>query len=579
MQIFKKLIIILTPQEYKSALFLLLMILIMALIDIAGIASILPFVAILTNPTLIESNMILKSIFELLRPFGVENNQQFIFVFGVFVFILLIASLSIKSFTLYLQIKFVQMQEYSISKRLVEGYLQQPYSWFLNHHSADLGKSILSEASNVVINAIKPMLELIAKSTITIVIIILLSFVDPKLTLIVFFTLGSVYAIALKFTKNFLFRIGEERLKANQLKFLSVSEAFAASKEIKLGKLEQIYINKFSQAAQNVANYQIYSQTISQLPRYIFETLAFGGILLVILYLVSQTGSFISSLPILSLYIFAGYRLLPAIQGIYSSITQLRFAGPAIDSVYDDLKSFKKLNLDEDLDGVTLKKNINLKNVYYQYPGNSQPTLKDININILANSIVGFVGTTGSGKTTTADIILGLLEPQKGTLEIDGRVITKKNFRTWQKLIGYVPQHIYLSDDSISANIAFGVDPKNIDQNSVENAAKIANIHEFITKELPKKYQTTIGERGIRLSGGQRQRLGVARALYNKPKVLVLDEATSALDNGTEKAVMEEIYKLSLKNSITIILIAHRLSTLEKCKTIFKFDGGKLQKN
>jgi len=342
MQILKKVATLLTHQDHKKALFLLLMISIMGLIDVAGIASIMPFVAILNNPSLIETNMILKMMFEFLRPFGVENNQQFIFVFGILVFIILITSLLTRSYTFYLQIKFVQMQEYSISKRLVEGYLRQPYSWFLNHHSADLSKSILSEAANVVNYAIKPFLELIARTIIIILILALLFFTDPKLMFIVLFVLGGSYSIILVFTKKFLIRIGNKRLKVNKLKFLSLSEAFGALKQLKLGGLEHIFINKFSNPARLVAGYQITAQTLKQLPRYILEALAFGGILSIIIYSINKSGSFIASLPILSLYIFAGYRLLPAMQQIYSAITELRFASSAIDSIYNDFITLKK---------------------------------------------------------------------------------------------------------------------------------------------------------------------------------------------------------------------------------------------
>jgi len=202
--------------------------------------------------------------------------------------------------------------------------------------------------------------------------------------------------------------------------------------------------------------------------------------------------------------------------------------------------------------------------------------LKDINFNVSAGTTVGLVGVTGSGKTTTVDIILGLLEAQKGSLEVDGQVITKDNCRAWQRCIGYVPQNINLIDDTIAANIAFGVDPKSINQADIERAAKISNLHEFVINELPKQYQTVVGERGVRLSGGQRQRIGIARALYHKPQLLILDEATSSLDNLTEKAVMDAINNLS--KDITIILIAHRLSTVKNCDTIFLIDKGQLKK-
>ena len=210
-----------------------------------------------------------------------------------------------------------------------------------------------------------------------------------------------------------------------------------------------------------------------------------------------------------------------------------------------------------------LDKSINLNHIHYHYPNSSSTTLKNINLNIPARKTVGLVGATGSGKTTTVDIILSLLEAQQGTLEVDGKVINKDNRRAWQRSIGYVPQQIFLADDTVAANIAFGVDPKNIDMKAVEHASKIANLHEFVVNELNLKYQTTIGERGVRLSGGQRQRIGIiVRALYNKPQVLILDEATSALDNLTEQAVMEAVH--NLRKNITIILIAHRLSTVKK---------------
>lgn len=223
-----------------------------------------------------------------------------------------------------------------------------------------------------------------------------------------------------------------------------------------------------------------------------------------------------------------------------------------------------------------LSKNILLKNINFSYPKSSKSALSDINLNIPVKKCVGIIGKTGSGKTTLIDIILGLLEPQKGAIEIDGMKINKQNLRLWQNNIGYVPQNIYLADDTIEANIALGIKSENINKNAVKRSAENANIHNFIINELPKKYETTVGERGVRLSGGQRQRIGIARALYHKPQVLVLDEATSSLDNQTEKIVMDTINGLS--KEITIVLIAHRLSTLKNCDTIYLLEKGKIKK-
>jgi len=574
MQIFKKLLFLLSPNERKRAVLLLIMIVIMALLDAIGIASILPFIAVLTNPSLIEANTFLNTMYQTSIKFGIETNQEFLFFLGVLVFLILIVSLTFKALTTYVQVRFVYMKEYSIGKRLVEGYLHQPYRWFLSRNSSDLGKTILSEVSQVISNGIKPLMELIAKSILTIVIITLLFSVDPKLTLIVGLSIIFAYLVVFYFVRNLLNRSGKERLKSNQLRFIAVSEAFGAIKEVKVRGLEKVYIQSFSNSSQNYARTIALSQVVAQLPRFILESITFGGILLIILYKMIQSGNFNNSLPVISLYVFAGYRLMPALQQIYNSLTQLTFVGPSIDKLHSDLKNLKPLNINHDEDVLTFNKEINLHHIHYNYPNTSRTALKDINLTIPLKSTVGLVGSTGCGKTTTIDIILGLLEPQKGTLEVDGKVITEQNSRAWQRSIGYVPQHIYLSDDTVMANIAFGVEPKDINHDMIKKVSKIANLHQFVTDELPKQYQTTIGERGVRLSGGQRQRIGIARALYHNPKVLVLDEATSALDHQTEQEVMKAINNLNKK--ITIILIAHRLNTVKNCDIIYKLDKGQL---
>ena len=573
MQILKKFLFLLNNHERKRVSILLVMILIMALLDMIGVASILPFIAVLTDPGIVETNMILRQMYHISNIFGVENNQQFLFTLGIFVFLVLVISLVFKAITTYVMVLFVQMLEYSICKRLVQGYLTQPYTWFLNRNSADLGKTILSEVSQLVGNGIRPLMELISKGTIAIIIIILLIIVNPKLALIIGLLLGGAYGLIFYFIKNFLIKIGKARLKNNESRFTVLSEVFGAAKEVKLGGLEETYIKRFSGYAHNTARYHSLSQVLGELPRYLLEAVAFGGILLMILLLL-QTGSFNNVLPIISLYVFAGYRLMPALQNIYSSFTKITFVGPSLNKLYDDIKGFKTFNKNKDQDILILEKKITLKNICYDYPNSSRTALRDININIPAKHTIGLIGSTGSGKTTTVDIILGLLEAQKGNLEIDGKTITKNNCRAWQRSLGYVPQHIYLADDTIEANIAFGSTPEEIDQEAVEKSAKIANLYEFVVNELPEKFQTKVGERGIRLSGGQRQRIGIARALYHKPQVLILDEATSALDNETEKAVMDAVNNLS--KDITIILIAHRLNTVKNCDIIFKLDDGKL---
>ena len=575
MQTFKKILFLLTPRERKSASLLLLMILLMAMLDVIGVASILPFVAVLTNPSLIETNLILNAMFEASNIFGVKNNQQFLFFLGVSVFLLLIFSLIFKALTTYVQTRFIQMRLYSISKRLFSGYLHQPFSWFLSRHSANLGKTILSEVQRVVGSGISPLIDVISKAIVIIALLTLLILADPKLALVVGLLFGGSYGLIFYFVKSYLKKIGIKQLKSNQSRFLLVSEAFGAAREVKVLGLEQIYIKLFSKSAQSFANTQTLSIVIAQMPRFILEAIAFGGILLMILYQMTQSGSFINALPIISLYVFAGYRLMPAFQNVYTSFTQLTFVGPSLDKLHDDLKNLELFNENEAIGLIKLNNTITLNNIHYNYPNTSRTALKGISLSIAAKSTVGFVGATGSGKTTIIDIILGLLEAQKGSLEVDGEIITKQNSRSWQRSIGFVPQHIFLSDNTITENIAFGVEPKDINQEMVEKASKIANLHNFVMDELPKQYKTTIGERGVRLSGGQRQRIGIARALYRNPQILILDEATSALDNQTEKLVMGAINNLS--KHITVIIVAHRLTTVKNCDTIFLLDKGQLK--
>lgn len=454
--------------------------------------------------------------------------------------------------------------------------MHQPYSWFLNRHSADLGKTILSEVAAVVGGGLTPLMNLMAQSAVALALLILLIIVDPLLAFSVGVLLGVSYAGIFAVMSGWLKRLGQARIKTNKERFTAVIEAFGAAKEVKVGGLEQVYIQRFAKPAEIYAKGQATAQVIAQLPRYALEAIAFGGMLLVILYIMAQSGSFASALPIIVLYAFAGYRLMPALQQIYEAITKLRFAGLALDAMHRDLSSLQAAEAQQSPpNALPLTQAITMNHVSYRYPNAPQPALKGIDLTIPAHSTVGFVGATGSGKTTTVDVILGLLEPHEGSLSVDGQPITACNRRQWQRTIGYVPQHIYLADDSVAANIAFGGNAEDINQQAVERAAKIANLHEFVVKDLPQGYATTVGERGVRLSGGQRQRIGIARALYRNPQVLILDEATSALDNLTEQAVMEAINNLG--HDITIILIAHRLSTVRQCDQIYLLERGEVK--
>lgn len=570
-----KLFNLLKPTEQKRAGVIIGMILVMALLDMVGVASILPFMAVLANPQLVEKNDLLLTAFQLSKTFGVQTTQQFLIVLGALVFILLITSLGFKAFTTYEQSRFVLMCEYTIGKRLVEGYLHQPYSWFLNRHSTDLAKNILSEVSAVIGSGMTPLMIFIAQSFVTVALMILLLIVDPLLALTVSLVLGIAYFTVFSMMGRWLKEMGQARIKANQERFTAVNEAFFAFKEVKVGGLEQAYIQRFSIPAKTYAKIQTAVNILGQLPRFLLEAIAFGGMLLITLYLlISHDGNFGAILPVIALYVFAGYKLMPALQQIYGALTQLRFAGATLNILYVDLQGLQTADDDKsNTIPMSLTREIRLHQIMYRYPNALQPSLKGINLSIAAFSKIAFVGTTGSGKTTMVDVILGLLDPQEGMLTIDGQRITSANRRQWQRAIGYVPQQIHLIDASLAANIAFGVYTKDIDQTAIEHAAKIANLHHFAINDLPQGYNTIIGERGIRLSGGQRQRIGIARALYHRPQVLILDESTSALDSLTEQDVMRAIHNIGYK--ITTITVTHRLSTVRECDQIYLLDGGR----
>jgi ATP-binding cassette, subfamily B, bacterial PglK len=572
----KKLFHLLTPLERRDAIVLMGMILVMAFLDMLGVASILPFIAVLANPELVETNVVLNTAFTNSRHIGIHTREQFLFALGLLFFLLLVTSLAFKALTTYAQTRFAMMREYTLGKRLVEGYLHQPYSWFLNRHSADLGKSVLSEVQQVIDHGMLPLMMLMAQSTVAMALLILLHIIDPLLALSVSVVLGLAYAGIFAVMSGWLKRLGRARIDANKERFTALNEAFGAAKEVKVSGLEKAYIQRFAKPAEIYAKVQATARIIGYLPRFALEAIAFGGMLLVILYLMAESGSFANAIPVIALYAFAGYRIIPALQQIYAALTQLRFASPALDALHQDLGSLQVVDPQYDqINRLPLTHTIVMKQVSYRYPNAPQPAIKGMDLSIRAHSTVGFVGATGSGKTTAVGVILGLLEPQEGSLSVDGQPITTANRRRWQRAIGYVPQHIYLADDSVAANIAFGMDAKDIDHKAVERAAKIANLHEFVSNDLPEGYATNVGERGVRLSGGQSQRIGIARALYHNPQVLIMDEATSALDTLTEQAVLEAV--TNLNHDITIIMIAHRLSTVRHCDQIYLLEQGKVK--
>lgn len=578
--VFVKIWRLLDRRERLNAAILLSMILCMGLLEAVGVASIMPFVSVLSDRSLIHSNSYLNTAYS---AFGFENTDDFLVFLGMAVFVLVVGSLGFKALTYWAMVRYTQMRNFSLSSKLLEGYLFRPYSWFLNRHSADLGKTIITEVLQVVNNALIPAVNLIANAIVGLFLLILIVLVDPLVALYASLVLGGVYLMIYALVRNRLARIGVERGRSNAERFRVAQEALGGIKDVKVHGLEASYALAFRKPALEFSRNQTKNLVIGQLPRFFLEALVFGGMLVLLLTLIfTRSGGLEAVLPLVALYVFAGARLIPAFQQVYQAFARLRYGKAALDELYEDMLetgvvSSVRTNTEArevSAEVVRVERRLELRNVVYSYPGSATPILNGLTMSIAANTTVALVGASGAGKTTAIDLILGLLAPQEGGLFVDGSEIGSHNIRAWQRNIGYVPQNIFLTDDTVAANIAFGVRRQDIDMAAVQEAALAANLHEFIINDTHRGYDTVIGERGVRLSGGQRQRIGIARALYQNPGVLVLDEATSALDNNTERAVMEAVH--SLAHSKTVIIIAHRLSTVRQCDEVHFLSDGAL---
>ena len=569
----------LSSDEKRRLYVLLVITFFVALFDVAGVASIAPFFTLVSQPEIIETNNILSKIFYFLGFEDVDSTedvQNFLIIVGLSVFIFMITSLSMKAWSIYMLERFAQSCNFSISKNFVENYLRQDYSWFLSKNSASIGKNILSEVNAVVSGILLPGLMFFANISSVIIIVLGLFIFDPLLATNVFVPLIGIYLVFTMLAKKYLSNIGEDRVLANEERFRIVQSGFSSIKELKVSNLEHTLLEDYENPALRFAKHTATQHIIGKLPRYFIEMLAFGGVLALVILLIISSGDFNSILPILVLYAAAGYRMMPSLQQVYAQLTTVRFSKPALDILYKELKEMdlkEESKLTKQIKEISYTKSLSLENINYKYPSSDKDIISNFSIQIPYGSKIGFVGPTGSGKTTVIDIILGLLEPTNGNIFVDDKIIDRSSHASLRSMIGYVPQTIFLRDGTVSENIAFGIDKKDVDIKLVKKAAELAQISMHI-ESLPHSYETQVGERGIKFSGGQRQRIGIARALYLNPKILILDEATSALDVITEEKVVHEI--MNTLESITTITIAHRLSTIKDCDEIFVLDEGKL---
>ncbi len=559
--------------ELSKGVWILLLTFFVALLEIIGIASMMPFFGIIGNPNTIQKSKLLTWLYSY---FTFSSSIQFISFLGFSIIGVIIFSNMIKGYSAYINNKFIGELRLSLQSRLLRNYIKQPYSFFLNKNSSELNKIIWSDIEFVISYIVTPFIQIVSNGILLILIMTIIAIVQFKtamiLGLIVSVFLFLFVIIVRMRNKNAAFERGE----AAKGSFVVLNEIFGGIKDIKVYQKEEEFSDKFIFNSKVYANLWAKSATLAQIPKFVLETMAFGiliSVTLVILYTNNDLGMI---LPILGLYAFAAYKIVPAVQVIFQGVASFKQGWPSLVQIHDDIlltvdSQFSDSNVQS---CIPFKSQISFNDIYFNYIDNDNRVLNGINFSIQSNTTVGIVGGTGAGKTTLIDLILGLHKPIAGNLKVDNNIINSENISQWRNMIGYVPQQIFLTDATIEENIAFGIPKEEINFDQLQNAARLASIDDFIQSELPNKYKTIVGERGVRLSGGQRQRIGIARALYSNPKVLILDEATSSLDNLTESFIINALEKLNGK--CTIVIVAHRFSTIQHCDKIVVLANGKV---
>jgi len=571
MTLIKQLNYILSKSDKKEIKIITFLMFIGMILEMGGIGILLPTISFFTDPNVFTK----YSIYFPESIKNIEHTQLLMLGFSIIIIFYIVKSLFL-IYLSYRQSKFTAELSVSLSNKLYKGYIDMDYISFTNKNTSDLIKNIQTEIlyfGGISLAAMALCTEISAIFGISLLLIL----IEPNGSLIIITFFGLFSFLFNKLTKKRIKKLGIERQNLDQITSKFLYEGISGSKEIKLLGVEGFFYDKFAISNFKKSKVHAYIQVLNSIPRLYLELLAVFGISLLVFILSTKQNNSMGMLSIVGVFVASAFRLIPSINKIINQIQIILFARPVLNTLSEE---FSKINIQKK--SVEIYSNIKfnfvnsiiLKNISYIFPETSRYILNNINLQINKGDLVGFIGKTGSGKSTLINLIIGLHKPNNGTITVDNSVDIFSNINEWQKKIGYVPQNLYLLDDTILNNIAFGIKTENINIEKVNNAIKLAQLDNFI-KACPLKMDTIVGERGIKLSGGERQRIGIARALYNNPEILILDEATSALDNETEKEFMNSVnslYKLK-----TILIIAHRLTTVKNCDKIFEISNGNLQ--
>lgn len=568
----KKCYVVVSKQCGVSVAPVLIIILVNAVIDTLGVVSILPFLAIAAKPEIIFESNILNFIYEYLE---ISSSKNFIILIGFVIFGFIIFSQLFKSFAIYKITSFSLLVEKILSRKLLARYLSMPYLWHMKNPGSDLIRKTLGEVSVLVESGLLQMLHAAVQLCMVVLLVILLFLIDPVVSSYAGALVFVCYVLIFNYFAPMGSRFGKLRTEAGKSRYRYLSEGISLIREVILFDARDGYKEKFSSSSNVYVHYNVLANLLASLPRFLIEAVAFGGLLALILFYMATTEDFGETISTAAVFAFAGYRLMPSLQSLYGSLIQLRVAGAAINLIYDDLvdeplTAPNNSSISDFLNADVIK----LDNISFCYPGSSNLALKRISASVKKGSFVGFVGLSGSGKSTLVDVLVGLMPASSGVLSVDGVVVNDQTVRAWMKQVGYVSQGFKLCSGSIYQNVAFGLDPDEIDQDRVKRCCEIACIHDFIEDQLPNGYDTELGDSGLNMSGGQKQRINIARAIYHSPSVIVLDEGTSALDVVTEQRVMQNLRKMD--DNVTLISVTHRLSTVVNCDHIFVMKDGSI---
>jgi ABC-type multidrug transport system fused ATPase/permease subunit len=574
-QFVKKLLYGFNVRERWQLLGIFMLMLIGAGLETLSVSTIPAFVALLNQPEIIQSHQFLNWLYTLL---GATSNHIFLLWLSLGLLVLFVGKNLYLSFLSYYQYQFLNQKQIALANRLLKAYLYAPYTFHLQRNTANLSLQLTSEVTKLFWNVLIPAMILVTELTVTTFLVVLLVVIEPFSSAIALFFLGGALYLFSRMARQTINRQGQLRQYHDGQIYQWINQGLGGIKETKILGKEPFFINAYTHHKSLSEKANVVLEFVRSLSQLFIETVVIAAVLLIVIITVLQSRGLQTVLPTLSLFAIAALRIMPSVKRIASTATSIRYYRHVADVIFQDLSDLESASPGiaqlpaYSESKIKFNQKIELKHIFYQYPKANNYSIADISLTIPKSSSVAFVGPSGAGKSTLVDVILGLLTPSKGSIYIDG-VDIQTNLSSWQQQIGYIPQSIYLSDDTIRRNIAFGVADEEIDDAQVWSALQAAQLEDVID-QLPERLDTLVGEQGIRLSGGQRQRIGIARALYHNPQVLVMDEATAALDNQTEREFVRALENLS--SDKTLIMIAHRLSTVKNCDRLYFIDSGRV---